>query len=87
MNLNEIRRAGGAALPARPEVAEPLCGAQPSAPGQELLNLPWNEIFLVNLDTDIERLQNINVQLDQFGLTFRKLSNNRDDDWRDAPAS
>jgi GR25 family glycosyltransferase involved in LPS biosynthesis len=50
-------------------------------------NFPWKETFIVNLDTDTERLENVKKQFDPLGITLRKLSNKREDDWKNAPAS
>jgi GR25 family glycosyltransferase involved in LPS biosynthesis len=51
------------------------------------MKYPWEQIFIVNLDTDTERLENIRNQLTPLGLSLRKLENRREDDYRDANGS
>jgi len=51
------------------------------------MKYPWTQIFIVNLDTDKDRLENVSKQFSSIGMSLRKLSNRREDDWRDAPAS
>jgi len=50
-------------------------------------NVPWKEIFIVNLDSDKQRLENVSKQFNKIGMTLRKVSNTRERDWSEARAT